>query len=137
MLGFQGDEFFLHNGYPALVEYEGVFYPTVEHAFAASGTSDVNARAEIRHAFDYRMAAALGRRFQETPPKARHATMVSLVRQKLTLYTHLAHRLLQTGKRPLVHEDRNDLYYGTFGGRGENALGKILMDLRREMRGWV
>jgi len=44
---FKGDYEFLHNYYPHQITYEGIVYPTNEHAFQAAKTLDVKLRREI------------------------------------------------------------------------------------------
>lgn len=134
MRGFHGQDFFLHSGYPALVELEGVFYATVEHAFSAYRVDDIVARAEIRNAQSYQRAAILGRRFQARDPRDCEDAWRALTRQKFTIYEALGSRLVGTGRTTLVHEDPHDLYYGTWGGVGENRAGLYLMQLRSELR---
>ena len=58
---FSGENFFLSNFYPVLVEMEGEVYPSVEHAFQAAKTLDVKKRAEIRAASRPGKAKQFGR----------------------------------------------------------------------------
>src|SRR5690348_9381030 len=44
---FQGEYRFLSNFWPAEVAYEGITYPTAEHAYQAAKTMDVNERKRI------------------------------------------------------------------------------------------
>src|SRR5205807_5124608 len=44
---FQGEYRFLSNFYPAEVVYEGITYPTVEHAYQSAKTLDMNQRRRI------------------------------------------------------------------------------------------
>ena len=53
---------------------------------------------------------------------------------KFTQHSDLKKRLLGTGDRPLVEHTERDRYWGDGGeGRGENHLGKLLMNLRNEL----
>src|SRR5437870_4608924 len=44
---FQGQYRFLSNFYPAEVHFEGLTYPTVEHAYQSAKTLDMNERRRI------------------------------------------------------------------------------------------
>lgn len=44
---FSGQYRFLSNFYPSVIDYEGFEYPTVEHAFQAAKTYDLNERRRI------------------------------------------------------------------------------------------
>lgn len=60
--------------------------------------------------------------------------MEYLLRQKFH-DPELQQRLLDTGSEELVEGNTwGDVYWGVCDGKGQNNLGKILMDLRREYR---
>src|SRR6476620_11263121 len=44
---FQGDYRFLSNFWPAVIEFEGLTYPTVEHAYQSAKTLDLDERKRI------------------------------------------------------------------------------------------
>src|SRR5947208_6749913 len=44
---FQGEYRFLSNFWPAIVEFEGITYPTVEHAYQSAKTLDMTDRKRI------------------------------------------------------------------------------------------
>lgn len=58
---FRGKYAFLSNFYPSPVELDGYVYPTVEHAYQAAKTEDVDARMSILTADKPATAKALGR----------------------------------------------------------------------------
>ena len=58
------------------------------------------------------------------------------VRAKFTQHEELRELLLSTGDEALVEHTTNDAYWGDGGdGSGKNMLGKILMEVRAELRG--
>lgn len=59
---FRGEYAFLSNFYPCFVIYEGIRYPSVEHAFQASKTFDIRERTDIRHTFDPYEAKLCGKK---------------------------------------------------------------------------
>lgn len=61
--------------------------------------------------------------------------MLTAVRAKFTQHEDLKQVLLSTGDAILVEHTSNDRYWGDGGdGTGRNALGKILMQVREEIR---
>lgn len=57
------------------------------------------------------------------------------VKAKFSSYPLLTNLLLNTGDATLVEHTRNDSYWGDGGdGTGMNRLGKILMQVREELR---
>ena len=134
---FTGIHRFLSNFYPSVIEYNGQYYPTVEHAYQAAKVLDGVAQAQIRAASTPRDARRLGRAYAARPDwdQIRAAVMEDLVRLKFTQNESLAQQLLATGDAHL--EEGNwwgDTFWGTVDGFGENILGKILMKVRDELR---
>jgi ribA/ribD-fused uncharacterized protein len=133
---FQGPYRFLSNFWPATVEFEGLTYPTVEHAYQSAKTLD---RAERR-----RIAAL------PTPSDAKKAgralplrsdweavkfdVMEQCVRYKFTHNAELRSALIATGDAYLEEgNDWGDRVWGVYQGVGENRLGRILMKVRADM----
>jgi N-glycosidase YbiA len=134
---FQGRYRFLSNFWPCEIEYEGMVYPSVEHAYQSAKTLDIAQRRRI---------AAL-----KTPAEAKHAgeamplradwlqikfdVMEQCVRYKFTHHPELKQLLLATGDAYLEEGNTwNDQIWGVYQGHGENHLGIILMKVRAELR---
>lgn len=100
---FSGKYRFLSNFYPAPVEMYGVRYPTVEHAFQAAKSLDINERERIRLAATPGQAKRMGRTVTLRPDwdEFRLVAMKSLVERKFT-DEELAERLLQTMPHELI-----------------------------------
>jgi ribA/ribD-fused uncharacterized protein len=112
-------------------------YPTVEAAYQAAKTTDPAVRARIRAAATPGQAKRLGRGLALRPgwEEMKLDVMRTLVREKFARHPALAERLLATGDVELVERNYwRDTFWGVCGGRGENHLGRILMDLRAELR---
>lgn len=61
--------------------------------------------------------------------------MRTAVRLKFSQNEDMKQLLLSTGDAVLVEHTKNDRYWGDGGdGRGRNMLGKILMEIREELR---
>lgn len=137
---FTGEYRFLSNFSLAPIEYEGLLYPATEHAYQAAKTLD----HEKRKAFvSVRAGAAkqLGRQLQIRPDweDVKYDIMYQLCKQKFTRHAELTTQLLATGYTGLIEGNKwHDNYWGSCrctrcGDSGRNALGIILMRIRREI----
>jgi ribA/ribD-fused uncharacterized protein len=127
----------LSNFYPIKIEYEGIEYPSVEHAYVAAKTLDVDIRAQVASISGAAEAKKIGHRLTLRPgwDEIRLGIMEGLLRKKFS-YEYPARLLLETGDEELVERnDWQDVFYGQCNGVGENHLGKLLMKLRDELRG--
>lgn len=131
------DEYrWLSNFWFVPVELDGVSYSSVEHAYQAAKTLDLEARERIRAAKDPGAAKRLGKGvvLRADWQQVRVQVMRDLVRQKFQ-QPYLAQKLLDTGDQELVEGNWwGDTFWGVCKGKGENHLGKILMDTRQELR---
>ena len=134
---FQGDYRFLSNFYPATVEFEGITYPTVEHAYQSAKTLDLNDRKRIAALPTPSDAKREGRKLKlrEDWERVKFDVMERCVRYKFTHDAELRAKLLATGDA-ILEEGNNwgDQVWGVVNGVGENRLGKILMKVREELR---
>lgn len=131
---FTGQWRFLSNFWPCKVEFEGLVYPSVEHAYQAAKTVDPVERAQVRNAGSASIAKRLGRRVTQRPDWAetRVEIMHNLVKQKFS-DPALLQLLLSTGDAELVEGNEwGDTFWGVCRGQGQNQLGKLLMLVRRE-----
>ena len=134
---FQGEYRFLSNFWPAEVVYEGITYPTAEHAYQASKTLDADARRRIAALPTPAEAKAEGRKLKlrDDWETAKFVVMEDVVRLKFTSHPQLRDKLLATGDAVLEEGNTwGDRVWGVYQGHGENRLGKILMKVRQELR---
>lgn len=127
---------FLSNFYAATVSFDGKLYPTVEHAYQAAKTIDPNIRDIIRKANGPGEAKKLGQGIQirNDWQDVRLTIMRQLIKEKFS-NPFLTDKLLSTGDAELVLGNRwNDTFWGVCRGVGENWLGKILMEVREQLR---
>lgn len=133
---FAGSYRWLSNFWSAEVEYDGVRYPTTEHAFQAAKTEDLGQRRHVRKAKTPGEAKKLGRQvtLRSGWESMKDAVMLDLNRQKFR-DPDLREKLLATGDQELVEGNTwGDTYWGVVRGKGKNRLGKILMQIRSELR---
>lgn len=133
---FRGEYRFLSNFWPTSIAFEGVTYPSVEHAYQAAKASDDVTRARIADAPTARDARRMGRAvpLDDRWEERRLTTMRALVEIKFRRYD-LARRLAATGDAELIEGNSwGDRYWGVCDGEGANHLGRILMEVRAALR---
>ena len=127
------------NFSPHGVELNGAWWPTVEHYFQAQKFEDEAYRERIRRARLPKDAKTLGRT-RALPiladwDTARDEVMLEAIRKKFSTHAELREMLLLTGDEELIENAPTDYYWGCGRtGTGQNKLGKILMQVRAELR---
>lgn len=127
---------FLSNFSPAKIIFEGMGFPTVEHAYQAAKTLNKFERETIRDAVSPGKAKRLGKLHQlrEDWECVKVDIMRDLIRQKFS-DKHNAALLLDTGVCLLVEGNYwGDRFWGVCDGVGQNWLGRILMEQRKALR---
>jgi len=134
--GFNGPNRFLSNFSLCLVELDGVNYRTVEHAYQAAKTTTAEFREAIRLCETPGQAKRLGRKTTIRPnwDEIKLDVMRDLLQQKFST-GYLRTALLATQDRELIEENTwYDTFWGVCHGEGLNWLGKLLMEIREELR---
>lgn len=129
---FSGSYRFLSNFYPCPIVYENDLYPSLEHAFQAAKTTDSKEREWVRSARQPGEAKRRGRKVTKRSEwdDIRVNVMRELLLQKFN-NPELRQRLLNTGEAQLIEGNNwGDVFWGVCRGRGENWLGKLLMEVR-------
>ncbi len=139
---FEGKYFFLSNFYRSEVEYEGIMYPTVEHAFQAAKTMNTTKRMEIAMLLTPGQAKRAGRmvELRKDWEQVKDQVMYNCVKAKFS-DPQLAEMLLATGDEMLVEGTTwHDNYWGNCtcsrcqNLTGRNQLGITLMKVREELQ---
>lgn len=118
---------------------DDVYWPTVEHFFQAQKFAETEYAEQIRTAKTPKQAKTLGRR-QDWPLRADwEAVKVNIMRQavrrKFATHADIRQILLDTGDEELIENAPHDDFWGAGQfGTGQNMLGKILMEVRAELR---
>ena len=139
---FDGKYMFLSNFYNASCAFEGKVYPTVEHAFQAAKTLIPEEREEIRKAETPGKAKRMGRSvtLRSDWEEVKTDIMRQCLRSKFK-FAPLGIDLINTGDEELV--EGNTWHDNCWGNctceqcantPGENRLGKLLMEIREELR---
>lgn len=134
---FRGEYRFLSNFWLINITLAGKVYPSIEHAFQALKTVNPEERESVQLASTPAEAKRLGRRvtLRGDWPQVKVDVMTGLVRLKFLPDTELASKLLATGDAELIEGNTwNDTFWGICRGKGQNHLGKILMEVRSKRR---
>lgn len=132
---FRGEFRFLSNFWPSPVPWRDVTFPSVEHAFQASKTTDADWIARIAAAATPGDAKRLGRQAPLRPDweQVKVKVMAALLKRKFT-DPALRAKLLATGDAALIEGNTwGDIFWGVDlrTGAGQNNLGQLLMTLRQ------
>ena len=131
---FRGKYYFLSNFYSADVEYLGIIYKNNEAAFQSQ--KDISRSIEFAN-LSASDAKRLGRRVKLSSDweLVRDNIMEEIVRAKFIQHDSLKDALLSTGDEVLIEGNTwGDTYWGKCNGVGKNKLGKILMEIRTELK---
>lgn len=133
---FRGIYRFLSNFWPCEVLLDGELYSSVEHAYQAAKTMSYEHRDKIRLAATAGNAKRMGRNvpMRGDWDSIKLQVMLDLLRRKFT-HRKLAALLLETSDAELIEGNTwGDRFWGVCAGIGENHLGKLLMQVREEIR---
>lgn len=132
---FRGDRYFLSNFYPCKFEYNGIEYQCSEAAYQAQKFSNKEIFSD--------MTAKEAKRYSATTmaDDIRAFDKVTIMKEilycKFTQNKNLKKKLLDTGDEKLVeYNSWHDTYWGVDANtnKGQNKLGKILMEIRSELK---
>lgn len=143
---FRGRWAFLSNFFPSVLTWEGITYPSGEHAFNAGKTVIRGERIAVANAVSPLIAKRLGRRVITLRPewdtRHRYDVMAAVLRAKFTCHPLRVEALLSTGDHYLIEGNTwHDQHWGDCNcglrikcaAPGQNHLGRMLMELRAEL----
>jgi len=140
---FKGDFRFLSNFYPSPIIWKNREWPSVEHAYQAAKSLLQFEQDEIRTCGPAWKAKKLGRKVMMRPDweENKADVMKELVRRKFQQNDLLRQSLLITEDAILIEGNGwHDNFWGDCGCdkcegiKGQNMLGKILMEIREELK---
>lgn len=134
---FQGEYEFLSNRFVCEFIWEGLRYTNAEAAFQSSKCANPQDR-DLFGGLSAKKAMAKGSKI--TPPEGweerQTEIMKAVLLAKFSQNPDLMNKLLATGESLLVNgNSQRELFWGvdTYSWRGENNLGKILMEIRNQI----
>jgi len=136
---FKGEFAFLSNFYPSIIEFNGITYPTVEHAYQALKTTDNDQRKKIASLAFPGQAKKAGQylKVRNDWDDIRLGFMEELLNTKFKI-PELRDQLIATGNQELQEGNWwKDKFWGIYlkDNEGENKLGKLLMKIRTNYTG--
>ena len=128
---FQGDFRFLSNFWPCVIEFEGIKFSSVEHAYQAAKTLDIKERKRIAKLLTPGKAKRAGQELKIRPDweEIKLSIMRELLIKKFS-HRELMFRLKLTEGELIEGNNWGDTFWGICRGKGENHLGKLLMEIR-------
>lgn len=131
ILEFKGEYRWLSNFWPIEISFDGVSYPSVEHAYQAAKTAPSQ-----REPFRTGKARKAKLRGNSIPLRSdweliKVSIMRTLLAEKFRINSPLAELLINTAPGQLVEGNNwNDRFWGVCNGSGRNMLGELLMQRR-------
>jgi ribA/ribD-fused uncharacterized protein len=128
------------NFAPFPIELDGQSWPSTEHYYQAQRFTDPEMQEKIRAAkkpvIAKKLAQKHGYKARADWAEVKDAVMERAVRCKFEQHAAVRELLLSTGDEDLAESVLNDYYWGVGAdGTGQNRLGKLLMQIRSELRG--
>jgi ribA/ribD-fused uncharacterized protein len=138
---FRGEKWFLSNMYPCPVEIQGKVYKCAESAYQSAKLAlDMPNRAYEQSKFLWWDGFQAKKEVKQFPLRtdwhtAKVRVMLRVLRAKFGQNQELATLLLATGEEELVETNSwGDRFWGVCKGHGQNQLGKLLMQVREELK---
>lgn len=135
-----GEYGFLSNLYRSPVTMGAIQFPSSEHAYQYAKAEDYMVKKYIREAPSPVLAAIVGHGLfpwmvVKGWKEERVLWMKDVLIAKFTQNEDLKERLLATGDAKLIEGSKSDGFWGIGrSGHGKNMLGKLLMEVREELR---
>lgn len=131
---FRGEYAFLSNFYPCEVIYEGIVYPSSEHAYQAAKSSNRDEKLFISRL----PTPGKTKRHKTQFPRADfHVVKIELMYEILKIKfknSVLSSLLRKTGNLTITEDNTwGDTFWGVCNGVGDNNLGTLLMVVRYEL----
>ena len=135
IFGFSGETGVLSNFTPCEVTFDSQLYPSVEHAYQAAKTYDLDHRSTIKLAYSAGHAKRLGKQLvlRSNWNSIRIDIMRDLLIQKFNI-PEMRGLLLDTGDKYIEETNSwGDTFWGVCNGVGNNVLGNLLMEIRTRL----
>ena len=120
------------------VEYKGVLYPTVEHAYHCQRYTDPVILEEIRSARSPKLAWAASQKYKakqvEGFDQRKVEVMKDICRAKLMQHEDVKEVLLWSEGMAIIKTYPDPLWGIGLDGEGRNELGKLWIQLREELQ---
>ncbi len=135
---FEGEYAFLSNMYSCPVKYDMEIFPCVETAFQFQKCVTVEDKEKFINDDGYWVNGFLARKFgrkvklRSDWEEVKLIIMYELLEEKFYRNEKLREALKKTGNIEIV-EDNDDTFWGVCNGKGQNMLGRMLMEIRENI----
>lgn len=133
---FSGEHAFLSNFYRCRIPIYGLVFPSSENAYQAMKSEDPSAWSDFADpAMTSIQSKRSGKRLKIRKDWDTHRLVVmnEILRVKFSI-KDLAVKLMSTEDSELIEGNYwGDIFWGVCKGTGENHLGRILMEIRKEL----
>ena len=138
ILEFQGEYRFLSNFWHSPMRVIGIPFLNVEAAYQACKTLDIDVRKGFSE-LEPAIAKHAGKRLVLRPNWDDGITKVECMElclwAKFQMNPDLKAKLIATGDAELIEGNTwNDTFWGVCNGKGQNILGKLLMEIRKNIQ---
>lgn len=137
---FQGEYRFLSNFWPCYLRYQGIDYPTAEHAYQAAKVENPDIKTRIRNCSTPAEAKDFFVTNGISPDQGWTTGKKLKIMEELLMIKFggkeplLTRALMDTGDAPLIEGNNwNDTFWGVCDQVGENNLGRLLMIVRDKL----
>lgn len=134
---FRNEFFFLSNFYPVNIEIDGKTYASSEHYYQACKASDPEEHERIRKAPSAALTKKVAREIKSFD-KEWHTNRIGVMKKALEAkfaIPELRDALLATDGFELEEGNwRHDDFWGRCTEKGQNMLGKMLMQIRENLK---
>jgi ribA/ribD-fused uncharacterized protein len=136
---FYEHEFYVFSNFSSfMLEWKGKLWPTSEHAYHSEKFEDESMKEEIRNARSahaaLKYAEANKDKRKENWDEIKLQVMKEILHAKVEQHPYVLKKLLESGDRELIEDSWRDSYWGWGPDKdGENHLGKLWMEVRKEV----
>lgn len=139
---FYEHEFYVFSNFSSFaIEWRGKLYPTSEHAYHSEKFDDEETKEKIRNMRSAHDAMKFTYANRDKYPKDWDERKLDVMKQilhaKVEQHPYVKKKLLDSGDKELIEDSWRDAYWGWGPHKdGENQLGKLWMEVRKEVRGF-
>lgn len=126
------------------IEFDGVVYPTLEHAYQASRYNELHIKSEIRHTRSPLLAWEISQKYKYLQkeefknPDHKISVMKYLMELKVAQHKDVRQALIDSGNKSIVkhiftYPPGDGFWDDGIDGKGENHIGKIWEEIRNSL----
>ena len=121
-----------------MLEFKGVLYTTVEHAYHCQRYTDTKVMEEIKQARSAYLAWETSQKYKNSQVAdfdvKKVEIMEELFKAKISQHADVKEALMQSGDTTIVKHQADKFWGDGIDGAGRNEMGKVWMKLRTELK---